>query len=300
MVCYISIIYSYRISQIIVEVLERMANVTRGVFSKISNFEMQAENMEKYTDLVGNLETQGVERPSKAAVEKARNTCVRVWKSLVLEAPEANQMGALYLTSLAGRRAEKAASVMDLVDEIFDGLELGRKQEYFLVKTQKWADALDTYFEEVTQLITDEVVQGAVADASARAVADEVSNHLRWVAFDHKSFYAYGRMPLFSPTVLTTTISMFTTIGEGLCEVSVPLPRLRIAHIEMYDRCLAGYIRTSDIWCCVLVRIFRRMCRARSCTWYAKIWTRNGRMAIGLWTRYVIRAPDETFERWLN
>jgi hypothetical protein len=126
---------------------------------------------------------------------------------------------------------------MDLVDDIFNGLELEKKHEYFLIKTQRWADALDTYFEEVTQVIMDDVVQGAVADASARAVADEVSLHLKWVSYDHKKFHAFGRMPLFSPSVLTTTITMFTSIGEGLCEVRVPLDHLWISGVDMYYRC---------------------------------------------------------------
>ena len=201
--------------QIIVEVLERLAHITRGLFSQVPNFEMDDDALAKHTDFVESLNaTTG--GPTKAAIEKARNTTIRVWKSILQPRPKLNAMDDLFLRRLPGRT--DGLSVMDLVDEVFRGLEFG-KREFFLTETEAWNDALDRYFDEIHTIIVDEVVQGVMDNAGSRVVAENIGTVFNWVRLNHSPLYYHGRLPLLSPSVLTTTIQVFNGIGEGIAEV---------------------------------------------------------------------------------
>jgi hypothetical protein len=201
-----------------------MANITRGVFSEIPNFEMYEESMAKHTTLISNLTGKSdANRPSKAERDKAENMTIRVWKSMLQVKPEASEMASLYLMPLEGRADKK--TLMACVDEVFRGLDLSKMKEYFLTATEKWDDMLNDYLEEVETLIKDEIVQGVVAKGRPSEVAQSVGAHFAWVRFNHQNLYHHGRMPLLSPSVVRTTIEVFNGIGEGITEVRISIDR---------------------------------------------------------------------------
>jgi hypothetical protein len=112
-----------------------------------------------------------------------------------------------------------------------------------LTDTDAWNDALDMYF--------DEVVQGVIEKVELRQVAESIGTHFNWVQFDHSYLYYHGRLPLLSPSVLTTTIQVFKGIGEGVTEVRqifLQVDSLWVVDMHMYMytlcRCSAGYIHT--------------------------------------------------------
>ena len=207
-------------SQIIVEVLEIMANITWAVFSKIPNFEINAELLEKHATLITNMTgDQEDKQPSKTEIEKAKNMTIWVWKSLLQVGPEQSKMSALYLMPLQGRPDKR--TLMDSVDEIFRGLNIRKISAFFLTTTKMWDERMEEYFEDVHMLIVKEVVQGVLEKGRASEVMETVGSHFSWIWFDHQHFYHHGWMPLLSPSVITTTIEMFNGIGEGITEVCI-------------------------------------------------------------------------------
>jgi hypothetical protein len=208
--------------QIIVEVLEIMAKTTRGIFSLIPNFDINEDTMARHISVVENLVgklADGEQRPSKAERDYAANLTIRAWKSILQASPETSELQSLYLTPLPGR-ADKQ-TLMECVDELFRGIDLGKNKEFFMAQTKDWYGPINEYLEEVKNVIFEEIVQGVVPKGRASEVAETVASRFGWVSYDHGELYRHGQLPLFSPSVVTSTIQLFNGIGEGLTEVRI-------------------------------------------------------------------------------
>jgi hypothetical protein len=84
-------------------VLEKMANITCRLFSGIPNFKIDDNAIIIHKKLIDacNVEADN-QRPSKAAIDKAQNMMMCVWKSILQVKSESSEMAVLYLTPLQG------------------------------------------------------------------------------------------------------------------------------------------------------------------------------------------------------
>lgn len=188
--------------------LELIASLTHGLFSKVENFEMVGDKeFDSYVELS--------DGKTKSDLEKAGHIAMRTWKMLMKAPLESRATDMLYVRNLGGEYDNQ--TLMDLVDA---AVNLSSSKDKAFTDTHAWRGCVDEYYSQVETLIAQHIHENIYESKLVKDVVDGISGRLRWIRYDHSTNFKCHPIPLFSYSVVDLLIGCLEQVGPAIAEVN--------------------------------------------------------------------------------